>query len=87
MSNESSTVIHVRIAKSADRSLDSLAKRLGKTKASVVRDAVESYENEQRLEALIERKMLEIRKDIEASNKKTDAILEILNDVQQEEQK
>lgn len=85
MSNVSSTIIHVRIPKSADRSLDSLAKRLGKTKASVVRDAVEIYEKEQRLEALIDRKLLEIRKDIEANDKKTDATLEILNDVQQEE--
>lgn len=84
MSNDSSTTIHVRIPKSTDRSLGLLAKRLGKNKASVVRDALESYEKEQRLEALIDRKLLEIRKDIEANDKKTDAILEILNDVQQE---
>jgi predicted DNA-binding protein len=84
MSNDSSTTIHVRIPKSTDRSLDSLTKRLGKTKASVVRDAFESYISEQRLEAFIEKKLAEIRRESEVKNKKIDAILDILNEVQQE---
>jgi len=54
MANDSAIVMGVRISKHMDREIGAHAARVGKTKAGIVRDAIEAYEYQSRINAALE---------------------------------
>ena len=68
MSSENTITFNFRISKGMNRSVETHAKRLGKTKATILREAFEFYESEQRIEAALEKRMTKFRDQIVEEN-------------------
>ncbi|QYG02235.1 hypothetical protein [Massilia sp. NP310] len=68
MSSDNTIPFSFRISRGMGRSVEAHAKRLGKTKASIMREAFEFYESEQRIEAAIEKRMAKFRDQIIEEN-------------------